>query len=167
MRKKIYTEKGFTLIEVIMTLILVGITAVLGGMLIVSVVEGYLFARANASTVQKAQLAMARLTKEFTAISSVTSSSAGQITYVRPDSSLNPQTVTVSLNGDELEIDGSALTDSVHAFELAYCDHPDDPSASCPSTWQSTSKIIEITLTISGASEVNSEFKKRVSPRNM
>ena len=64
-------EKGFTLIEVIVTLVLVGITTALAGMWIVSVANGYVFTKMNANTVQKAQLAVTRLAKEFAAIKSV------------------------------------------------------------------------------------------------
>ena len=64
-------EQGFTLIEVIVTLVLVGITAALAGMWIVSIANGYIFAKMNASTIQKGQLAMARISKELSAIQSI------------------------------------------------------------------------------------------------
>lgn len=169
MKKRKLNKKGFTLIEVIVTLVLVGITAALAGMWLVSVVNGYLFTKMNASTVQKAQLALTRLSKEFSAIA-VTSSSGTGITYTRTDSALNPVTITVSLAGNELKINenntgDNTLTDNVSAFTLTYCDSPD--STSCPSTWSSTSRIIEITLTLTGADNTTSTFVQRVTPRNL
>ena len=169
MKKRKLNKKGFTLIEVIVTLVLVGITAALAGMWLVSVVNGYIFTKMNASTVQKAQLTMTRLAKEFSAIA-VTSSSGTGITYTRTDSALNPVTATVSLVGNELKINenntgDNTLTDNVSAFTLTYCDNPD--STSCPSTWSSTSRIIEITLTLTGADNTASTFVQRVTPRNL
>ena len=165
MKTRKRNQNGFTLIEVIVTLVLVGITAVLAGMWIVSVANGYLFAKENAGNVQKGQLAMTRLTKEFTAIHSVDSSvtTATQITYTRADALGTTVSATVSSTGSVLQLDGNTLTDGVSAFTLAYCD--DVTSSSCPSAWSSTSRIIEITLTLTGAE--STPFTKRIAPRNL
>ena len=178
MQKRKTDEKGFTLIEVIVTLILVGITAALAGMWIVSVANGYIFAKMNASTVQKAQLAITRLEKEFLAIRTVTSAAAGQITYTRPDSVLGvlDLPVTVSLSGDalQLQVNGGAqniLTDSVssNGFSLQYCNYIlGSGTPVCSNDWTGTWSIIEITLTLTGANGVQSPpFTRRVAPRNL
>lgn len=170
MKKRKSDEKGFTLIEVIVTLILVGITAALAGMWIVSVVNGYIFTKMNASTVQKAQLAMTRLTKEFVAITSVTASSGTVITYNRVDNILAPVTYSVRQNADKLELQqGSGetwhtLADSVSVFSLAYCD---TPTSTCVTTWSSTSRIIQIKLTLTAGNNTPVEFVQRVTPRNL
>jgi len=177
MQKRKSDEKGFTLIEVIVTLVLVGIMAALAGMWIVSVANGYVFAKMNASTVQKAQLAMTRLTKEFGAISSVTSADSGQITYTRTDNTLALVPVTVSLSGNALQINmnntgGNTLTDTVSGFTLRYCSNSELNQATCPrDTWEPSgatepSRIIEITLTFMGANDTPSTFVQRVTPRN-
>ena len=165
MKTRKRNQNGFTLIEVIVTLVLVGITAVLAGMWIVSVANGYLFAKENAGNVQKGQLAMTRLTKEFTAIHSVDAgaTTATQITYTRADALGTTVSATVSSTGSVLQLDGNTLTDGVSAFTLAYCD--DVTSSSCPSAWSSTSRIIEITLTLTGAE--STPFTKRIAPRNL
>jgi prepilin-type N-terminal cleavage/methylation domain-containing protein len=164
-------EKGFTLIEVIATLVLVGITAAFAGMWIVSVVNGYLFAKTNASTVQKAQLAMTRLAKEFTAIDSIIpgSTTGIQITYTRPDPPpLTTSTqYTVSRTGSDpgpytIQLGGNTLIDRVSQFDLTYCDNA---GSGCSTTWSSTSKIINISLTLSDAP--NTPFTQRVTPRNL
>lgn len=167
-------EKGFTLIEVIVTLVLVGITAVLAGMWIVSVANGYVFAKLNAKTAQNGQLAMTRLVKEFTSITSIDSANTSHdiITYTRTDSALGSVSAIVSLplNGNTIQMNinnagNNTLTDSVSSFTLAYCDNPD--STSCPSTWSSTSRIIEITLTLTGGNNTPVTFVQRVAPRNL
>jgi prepilin-type N-terminal cleavage/methylation domain-containing protein len=160
-------QKGFTLIEVIVTLILVGITAVLAGLWIVSVANGYLFARENSANVQKGQLAMTRLTKELAAIESVDigASNATQITYTRPDASGLSVSVTIAKVGTLLQLNGNTLTDSVSTFTLSYCD--DNVTApTCSTTWSPTaSRIIEVTLALKGAE--TAPFTKRIAPRNL
>jgi prepilin-type N-terminal cleavage/methylation domain-containing protein len=171
-------EKGFTLIEVIVTLILVGITASLAGMWIVSVANGYVFAKLNAKTAQNGQLAMARLVKEFTIIKSVTSPTSATtggipITYTRTDDSLGTVvTRSVGQSGEVLQIQQGGtwytLADSVSTnggFTLTYCDNAN--STNCPSFWSSTSTIIEIKLKLKGANGIESEFTQRVAPRNL
>ena len=54
-------KKGFTLIEVVTSMVLIGILALVAGFGLVKVSQGYLFARQNSETVQKAQIAMARI----------------------------------------------------------------------------------------------------------
>lgn len=167
MKLKIEDERGFTLIEVIATLILVGITAAMAGMWIVSVASGYVFAKKNMETTQKAQLALTRLEKEFKSMSSITASSANSITFTRLDNTTGGMiTQTIMLTGGSLlKLNNDTLTNNVSAFTLSYCD--DVTSTSCPSAWSSTSRIILITLTLTGADNVQSTFTQRVTPRNL
>lgn len=175
-------EKGFTLIEVIVTLILVGITTALAGMWIVSVANGYVFAKMNANTVQKGQLAMTRLAKEFSAIQSVTDSDNTWITYTRIDdmSTTPPTTKTLTVSGATaglLTLGGATLTDKVgeSGFTLGYCTKSDleNNNATClrnkwaPSGEPEPSIMIEIKLKLKGANDIESEFTKRVAPRNL
>jgi len=169
-------EKGFTLIEVIVTLVLVGITTALAGMWIVSVANGYVFAKMNANTVQKGQLAMARLTKELSAMDpqSVTVATGTSITFNRVDldQSVPPLPIavpiTISVSGDQLLLNSKPLTDSVNTFNLNYCnDNFPTPTCSSPPSWSATTRIIEVTLRLNGANNTTSEFKTHVTPRNI
>lgn len=58
-------SKGFTLIEVIVVLVLVGVMAALLGTVIIKAVENYYFAREADHLSQKAQVALARINKEL------------------------------------------------------------------------------------------------------
>jgi prepilin-type N-terminal cleavage/methylation domain-containing protein len=172
-------EKGFTLIEVIVTLVLVGITAALAGMWIVSVANGYVFAKANAKTAQSGQLAMTRLAKEFSAIKSVDSSisSGVQIKYCRASSTGDKCYKVFELNNELIiattttaipnPTTGDKLTDNVssnNGFGLQYCNAY---NTSCGTTWSSASRIIEITLILTAGNSTPVTFVQRVTPRNL
>lgn len=58
-------QKGFTLIEMIVVLLLVGILTTFAGMFLVRGVQGYLFAKDNAAISEKVQLAMTRINREL------------------------------------------------------------------------------------------------------
>lgn len=164
-------EKGFTLIEIIVTLVIVGFTAALAGMWIVNLANGYIFAIQNANTVQKGQLAITRIAKEFNALQSVTSSSATSITFNRIDAG-NPSgiPITLSQNGNTLQLNGHILTDRVSAFNLEYC-NDNLTSPNCLSSWSTTpsdpTRIIKITLTLTAANNTPSTFTIRATPRNI
>lgn len=64
MRKK-NRQKGFTLIEVIAVLLIVGILAAFAGIGIVSAVQGYIFSKNNVAISEKAMLAIARINREL------------------------------------------------------------------------------------------------------
>ncbi len=64
-------DSGFTMIEVIVSLVLFGIIALVAGMGIVSFAKGYVFTRDSTHMAQKAQLAMGRLNREFMEITNI------------------------------------------------------------------------------------------------
>ena len=76
---------GFTLIEVIVTLVLVGILAATAGMGIVSSVRGYLMAQENATIAQKAELALRRITIELRLAKNIRDCSSDNSDYVVVD----------------------------------------------------------------------------------
>jgi prepilin-type N-terminal cleavage/methylation domain-containing protein len=179
MKKRKSCEKGFTLIEVIVTLVLVGITAALAGMWIVSVANGYVFAKTNAKTAQNGQLAMTRLVKEFNGMKSVTSAGSTSITFKRADSPTTSVDVNISLNTLDstlLQINNNTLTDKVSAFSLTYCTNPtgtaycggEETANSCSSSWSSTtSRTIRIDLTLTAGNSTPVTFTRCVTPRNL
>jgi len=58
-------KKGFTLIEVIATLVLVGIITSVGGIFVVQVVQGYLLTQESSEISGKARLALKRIKTEL------------------------------------------------------------------------------------------------------
>ncbi|MBI5194617.1 MAG: prepilin-type N-terminal cleavage/methylation domain-containing protein [Nitrospirae bacterium] len=160
------TETGFTLIEVIVSLVLAGIVGAIAVMGVVSIVKGYVFTKINSKTAHKGQTAMVRIVKELNFISSVTTGTGTSITfqaYKNGTAGSHSISWTGTAN-DPLILDGDILTDRVSNFALSYR----DTYNSAPQTiWTSTRKVIEFTLTIQGADNVNSSFTGRVVPRNL
>jgi len=163
MTQETQREKGFTLLEMILVLTLLGVMGAVAGMGIVSAVEGLVYTRLNATTLQKGQMAVARLTKEFKNISSVTSAGSTFITFsAYKEGVLGTHTVAVA--GNTLTLDADVLTDQLNGFDLGFYD---SYGSAKQTTWTSSRRIIEITIRLTGAGGVVSEFKDRVTPRNL
>lgn len=176
--KGIITQKGFSLVEIIVVMILVGIVAAVAGIGYVQVVKGMVFTKMNAVTVQKGQITIAKLVKEFSNIniSSITAIPANppdvfnSITFTTVKNGIISPNTTVTISGSTITYGGDVLTDQVSAFTLNYYDNYDSTSVTQPTgfgTWQSSRRIIEITLTLTGADGVPSVFTARVKPRNL
>ena len=87
-------ESGFTLIEIIVVLVILSIMAVVLTNAIVYGVQSYIFARNANHLSQKAQLAMARINRELTDMTAVTTASADQIDYTLTKSTAPSCTVS-------------------------------------------------------------------------
>ncbi len=77
---KMNRKSGFTLVEIVASLVLVGFMSVFAGSVIVTFTKGYLFTKENAHMVQKAQLAMSRINRELMELLNVTAASPTAIT---------------------------------------------------------------------------------------
>jgi prepilin-type N-terminal cleavage/methylation domain-containing protein len=128
-KRRIRNKRGFTLIEVIAVLVLVGIIAAVAGLGIVKVAEGYLFARLNAEAAQKTQIAIARITKELATATAVTAAGASSVTFTRPESPGSSTTYTnvIDFSGGAVRVNvngagARTLIDNATAFALEYRD---------------------------------------------
>jgi prepilin-type N-terminal cleavage/methylation domain-containing protein len=84
------SQGGFTLIEMIASLALLGLLAAIFGMGLVAAVESYDFSRTNTQVAQKGQMAMGRMIRELTELTRVLdidNSAAPYIIYERMDDS--------------------------------------------------------------------------------
>ena len=120
MRQWRYKEAGFTLIEVIVTMLIAGILASIAGLGIVQGVKGYVFASENAAMTQKADLAMARMSLELRDISEVTVASETKIEY-KCAGELEVEHI-IELVGNKITLDNDDLVDkvSVNGLEMTY-----------------------------------------------
>lgn len=142
-------QKGFTLIEVIASLVLLGIMMAVAGMGIVAGVRGYLLARENAVIAQKAHLTLGRLTRELQECYDC-SGSPGLIAL--PFSFSNPLgSREINLNGTNVTLGGITLVDQVEDFSLSF---------------NANGRIV-INLTLAyRATNAEAEFQTTVLPRN-
>jgi len=154
-------QEGFTLLEVIMVLVLVGIIGTIAMFGLLNLTRSFTFVKGSGTLTGKAQLALLRMGKEFSSLKSATGNSTA-ITYtaVRPTGDV---THTISLSGNNLLLDNDILTDQVNSFSLDYYDTFD---ATAATTWTATSKIIGINVSLNGPEGVNPSFQTRITARN-
>jgi prepilin-type N-terminal cleavage/methylation domain-containing protein len=174
LRIKRISTNGFTLIEMIASIVIIGILAALVSIGVASIFEGYIFTKKNADTAMRAQIALTRLMKEFSSIDGVYSGTKTSITYsyYNEDGTSIPYPYrTVSWSGTPnapapLLLGGNTLAENVSDFELKYYTSYNDAG---DNLWEisESEKIIGITLKIIGASDVVSSFSTRVIPRNL
>ena len=165
--KKKQNRCGFTLIEVIASLVIIGIMAIMTSVGINKIFEGYLFTKDNAKTTMRAQVVLTRLMKEFSSIETVANGSKTSLTYSYIKNGVSIPTRTLSWSGtagDPLMLGGNTLTKDVNDFELRYHTTYNDAG---DNTWDGSEKMIGITLKMNGAMGVVSSFSIRMVPRNL
>lgn len=166
---------GFTLIEVIITLILVGFLSAVGGMAIVQAVQGYMMTRDNSAMTQKAQLAISRITREIVEMINMPADSTAtslSISNVNGDRTigLDSGALKIAFGTDPLS-GGDILLDNVNALTLTYYSRDASGNAVTSSTWLTSSDIttltnIDISLQVSRRDGGSLAFANRVAPRN-
>lgn len=116
-------NKGFTLIEIIVTLMLVGILAAVAGFGIVQVARGYAAARENERMSQNTRIALLRMSRELMEFESVDNADTSEIAVTHPGGTQ----VAIGLSGTEILLDndgdaegGVPLIDHVDSFVLTY-----------------------------------------------
>jgi len=152
-------EKGFTLIEIIVSLVLMAIIAAVVSMGFLEVVRGYVFARANADTVEKGQMAITRMIKELScnaSVSPITAGTATSVTFTRCSDNTPNHILTWANGTTVLSLDGITLTDQVNSFALAYYLKNGNPAAAA------SAQQIQITLQLNAADNTVETFTNRV-----
>jgi prepilin-type N-terminal cleavage/methylation domain-containing protein len=120
MRKR---EAGFTLIEIIITLVLVGILSVFAGLFMTTFLNGYFMVKNNSNTAMKAQMALDRISielKDVSAVSALTDNSL--ITYKNTRMDPLGADRTIKFVGSNIYLSTPAdniLIDNVQAFQLS------------------------------------------------
>ncbi len=165
---------GFTLIEVIVSMLLVGIMAVLAGMGLVVITQGYFFSQQSNETSLKAQVTMARMIKEIGLqdpkaedyiIKAASDTSIG-LTYTDPVAA-TVVNHTIALSGTEIQIDGITLADKVAAFNLRYykfdtSGNPQELTPPLAAANLSSIRRVDISFSLHGADNVASTFADTV-----
>jgi prepilin-type N-terminal cleavage/methylation domain-containing protein len=166
-------KQGFTLIEVIITLVIVGIVAVTVGMSSVQIVKSFMFSAKNADTLLKGQVAVARIAKELNNVKTVdvAATNGTKIKFTSYRDAVDHTIcrgagTTCGTSGTNLLLsEGSVanvvLTDQVSNFSLAYYDNYKGTGTT---NFSANSRIIEINLEITGWENTTAKFNARVAP---
>lgn len=171
-------SKGFTLVELIASLVLASIIGTIGSIGVSSFSKYYMISIENSQVAGSAQLALLRIAKEILVINSVSSSSATSISFRSQHDAATERNFTLALNGDNLELTDAAagttdiLISNVAGFNLEYYnwnfDLPDPlvPSSSWvnwPSAQFPLALDIEKAEYDSGTDELDIHFKDVVN----
>jgi prepilin-type N-terminal cleavage/methylation domain-containing protein len=166
-------ERGFTLIEIIVTLLMVAILTSLSAVGVTRIVQGFFFAAGNAALAQKAQNAMLRIARELNSLSDNGTTTATNRSITFPsDKGGAIEVHELSWDGEgshALLLDndpllGGAENDTI-SFALSYLNSYDDATPKI--AWSSSIRVIQVEVGIQGPDNVMHTFTERVRPRNL
>jgi len=160
-------NSGFTLIEVIVTLMLVSVLAAAAGFGLVEVARGYQAARENGRMAQIAQIALLRISRELMDLESVAGAGNSAIIITSPNGNraIGLFGTEIRLDEDTSAVDGEVLIDRVTAFQISYEDPDNQPWTVAMPVNQLAGIAIQLGLSRSdGLDPV--PFATRINPRN-
>jgi len=152
-------SNGFTLIEIVITIAIVGIIAGIAAMIIAQGVRAYSDERLRSDVHYQARFAMERMSREIRTIRS----RADVTTMLNTDlqfADVSGNAVRFNLVGSDIRRSGSLLASNITSFAFSYYQ---DSGAAAPSA--ATLWTIEISLTATQGAEVL-QMRTRVHPRN-
>ncbi len=142
-----------------------GFIGAVAGMGIVHVVDGYVLAKESSETVQKSQIAITRLIKEFHSLTEIDDSpgpSRSGLTYFRGD---RIHSLVYTPETGKIWIDDGLLLDDVNFFSLTFYEEYDDPkrNPSDPlSGFSEDTRLVDIALEVNGPGSTVHQFETRL-----
>lgn len=159
-------QKGFTLIEIIVSLVLMGIVGLFIGQAIYQVVQSYIFAKSNIEMTEKTQLALTRMTLELQYANSIQSATEKEIKYTTTkDSSVGEIIHSLQISSDKILLDNHILIDQItRSTNFTYQNQNSEPWH----TGENTNKLalIDITIGLKHPSVKDVLFKTSINIRN-
>ncbi|MBI5586394.1 MAG: type II secretion system protein [Deltaproteobacteria bacterium] len=163
----INNHRGFTLIEIIVAMTIMGLLVLLGSFGLQSAVDGYTLARDNAHLSQKAQAALDRMAIEFASITfngaqsryNIITGNNSSLTYTANFGGAD-ENHTIALGGSQVQLDNIPLTDIVGAFQLTYMN---SNGAVVGGAVDPAVRIIGVSLTLNGPNGITRIFNTRVA----
>jgi prepilin-type N-terminal cleavage/methylation domain-containing protein len=155
------THKGFSLVELIVVIVLVGIIAGVLSYLLSKGFTSYYFAQSTYNQVESANIAINRMAKELKRGILITQATSTQVTFTNYDGN----SIRYALSGNLLRRrlnTGSNFTilNNVTAFSLSYTDNNFNTTASAASA-----SIVTISLTVE-ENNISYQLMTTVSLRN-
>jgi prepilin-type N-terminal cleavage/methylation domain-containing protein len=112
------SDRGFTLLEITATLMIIVIISGLAGFSIVNYVDAYTLHKQHAEIAQQARLVINRLVNEFVHITAMRSASEDEIVFCSRFNNLKD--TTISFQDNCLKINNEIFADNISNFKLRY-----------------------------------------------
>ena len=176
MKKKTTNNRGFTLLEIIMSIVIITILGVMAGRGFLEIAKGYVLSRKNATVAQHGQITAARLKKELSASTSIECGGSNMITYkIKRDASEDTTTIywaggnnplmlktasdctvctSACTGGDKLaENLAENIAENIYGFKVSYCTSTTNCSDTFPNNpdfTKATVSLVKVTLKLKG-----------------
>ncbi|MBI2083292.1 MAG: prepilin-type N-terminal cleavage/methylation domain-containing protein [Deltaproteobacteria bacterium] len=121
-------SKGFTLIELILAMTLLGIIVVVSGVLMGRGVDAFRFVTDRTDVVQQARLAMTRVQKELELLKEVQVASPDRVVFL--DETLSP--VEFRLDGTDLRQGNDILASGIQNLRMTYYQSNGNETSAAP-----------------------------------
>ncbi len=168
-RMKVYyrTRAGFTLLEVVASIVLIAIVSMIAAAAVVYVAQGFVLVSTGTEMARNVHIATSRIIKELESLNSITETKSApdpDITYKDPDLTSH----TLSYNGTALLLDSVTLLDGFfdgNSFEFRYLNSYDNsPTHALHSL---DTEMVEIWMKMDLGNGSSVEFTTRVFLRNL
>jgi len=113
-------NKGFTLLEITATLMIIAFIAGLAGFSIVNYVDAYTLHKQHSEIAQQARLVISRLVNEFIHITEMRRARVNEIVFCSRFNNLEDTTITYNDKAKYLKINNEIFADHVSDFKLRY-----------------------------------------------
>lgn len=164
-RYSILRQLGFTLVELIVVIVVLGIVASMGAIVVRDGMLGYLRGREITSADWQGRLALERITRDLrdvappvNGVANITAASCGSTTFAFSD--INAAQISYSQSGTTLTRNGQPLADNVTGLRF-YC----LTSNVQPTTTLSAVNYVTISMIVSTANTA-ATYRSTVKPRN-
>jgi prepilin-type N-terminal cleavage/methylation domain-containing protein len=167
-------KRGFSLVELVAGLLLMGIVGGIWGMGMVQVVEGFLHSSRNAEMFMDGQMAMARIVKELRMASRLGTDplpAENAIAFVRTDDGRDtPIRIRHDVASDTVKLNDEVLVDSVRRFFLTYSETYRDDTRMAPGPtidMVPDIRLVSVRLDLNGPRDTVARFETRVFLRGL
>jgi prepilin-type N-terminal cleavage/methylation domain-containing protein len=164
MQSPIKQTDGFTLVELIASIVLLGIIGIFTSLFLYTGIKGYLTAKQTADSAMKAQIALDRINLELRKISALPSAPVANASIAYTSEELpgtrrilydpNAKTISIEVNGT-----ANVLLDQINTFSLSW------EAADLNNSGDGVNEIAGINIGFT-MTEIGTPFNMRVYPRN-